>query len=215
MKRTMILLSWLTLGIGFPPAPPARIAPLVRNDSLLQSHSAEGQQPVVRIAVSSEIEGRAKNGWLTTESTAGFAPATVTVVVGKLKSGDASSVAAQDGMALKIKSVMLDGSFGDIVEYDFNTDLNPTTPSIGFAVIQRTTVAPQVEQLSVFNFSTQSVESLGEADLRFPSTTTTLTITNPRCFISDAGELRLQVRVGDMQTEPWKHLIDQVSLSAE
>jgi len=215
MKRTMILLSWITLGIGFPHVPQARIAPLVRNDSVLQSRSPEGQQPVVRIAVSSEIEGQPNNGWLRTESTADSEPATVTVVVGKLKSGDASSVAAQDGMVLKIKSVMLDGSFGDIVEYGFNTGLNPTTPAITFAVIQRTAVAPQGEQLSVFNFLTQSFEFIAEADLRFPSTSTTLSITNPRRFISDTGELRLQVRVGDMQPEPWKHLIDQVSLAAE
>jgi hypothetical protein len=93
--------------------------------------------------------------------------------------------------------------------------LSPTTPAITFAVIQRTAVAPQGEQLSVFNFLTQSFEFIAEAELRFPSTSTTLSITNPRRFISDTGELWLQVRVGDMQPEPWKHLIDQVSLAAE
>jgi hypothetical protein len=209
MKRTMILLSCITLGMGFP------AVPLTLGDGVLQPHSAKGQQPGVRIAVSSEVEGQPKNGWLVTESTADFAPATVSVITGRLKAGDVSSVATKDGVVLKIKSVTLDGSFGDIVEYDFNTDLNPTAPSITFAVIQRTAVAPQGEQLSVFNFSTQSFEFIAQADLKFPSTTTTLTITNPHRFISDTGELRLQVRVGDVQPEPWKHLIDQVSLTAE
>jgi hypothetical protein len=220
MKRTMILLWLITLGPGAPPAPLARPAKPVFDDSVLQSQSADEQKPVGRIAVSCiavscEVEVQPKNGKVMTASVTDFAPTTLTVAVGKLKAGDASSVAAQDGVVLKIKSVMLDGSFGDIVEYDFNTDLNPTTPSITFAVIQRTAIAPQGEQLSVFNFSTQSFEFLAQADLRFSSTTTTLSITNPRRFISDSGELRLQVRVGDMQTEPWKHLIDQVSLTAE
>jgi len=204
----MVLLWCILSGPGFPPAPRAH------DYNLSQLHSVDQEQPGVRIEVSSGFEPGRGTGVISA-STADFAPATFTVVAGKLKAGDASSVAAQDGAVLKIKSVMLDGSFGDIVEYDFNSALDPTTPSITFAIIQRTAVAPQREQLSVFNFSTASFELLAEADLSFPSTTTRLSITNPRHFVSDSGELRLQVRVGDSQPEPWKHLIDQVSLTAE
>src|SRR5262249_24234469 len=209
MKQVMILLSCITLGPGFPPQPRAQ------TNSVPQVRSVDGEWPGARIEVSSDVEAaRASRAGVVAASATDFAPATVTVVAGKLKSGDASSVASQDGAVLKIKSVMLDGSFGDIVEYDFNTGLNPTTPSITFAIIQHTAIAPQREQLSVFNFSTGSFELLAEADLSFPSTVTRLSITNPSHFVSDTGEMRLQVRVGDSQPEPWKHLIDQVSLTS-
>jgi len=144
-----------------------------------------------------------------------FAPSAVTVIAGKLKTGDASSVAAEDGAVIKIKSVPIDGSFGDIVEYDFTTDLNPRTGSIVLKVLQRTTVAPQQEQLSLFNFSTGTFDLLAVAELSIPvSTITTLSVTNPIPYISESGDVRLQVRIGDTGTERWKHVIDQVKLTA-
>jgi PKD repeat protein len=157
-----------------------------------------------------------KEGFITVaSSTAEFAPASFAVVAGSLKSGDASSLAASDGNVLKLKSVMLDGSFGDIIEYGFNTTLKPTAASIAFAVFQRTSVAPQQEKLSVFNFSTGAFDVLATGTLSIPvDTITTLDITNPVPYISAAGEVRLQVRVGDSGTTRWKHLVDQVKLTS-
>ena len=88
MKRTMILLSWITLGIGAPPVQLAVQSPVVLRpvvlrhaDRVLQAYEAGGEHSGVRIAVSSEDDGQPKNGWLITPSTSEFAPTTVTVSV--------------------------------------------------------------------------------------------------------------------------------------
>lgn len=158
-----------------------------------------------------------KTDLITVKSTSGtFSPASFTIVSGILKSGDLSRIIAADKSYLKVKSVSLDGHFGDVLQYDFQTTLDSAaTPSITIRSVVHPTVAPQQEQISLFNFSTNQYDLLAIGSIDFTdNTTTTVSITNPSVYISSTGEIRLQIRTGDSNTPRWKHFIDLIQLTA-
>ncbi|MGH9764899.1 MAG: PKD domain-containing protein, partial [Blastocatellia bacterium] len=161
--------------------------------------------------------GKTRLNFITVGSPTGeFAPVSLTIVDGVLKAGDVSRVTAKDKAYLKVKSVPLGNDSGDLIQYDFQTGLNAaSTTSISVVVIQHVTVAPQQEQISLFNFVSQVYDTVAVGTLTIPvDITTTVNLMNVAQYISATGEIRLQVRMGDAGKAKFKHFVDQVQITS-
>ena len=161
--------------------------------------------------------GKTRLNFITVGSPTGvFAPVSLTIVDGVLKAGDVSRVTAKDRSYLKVKSVPLGKDSGDVIQYDFQTGLSAaSTSSISIVVIQHVAIAPQQEQISLFNFVTQVYDTVAMGTLTIPvDITTTVNLMNVAQYISTTGEIRLQVRMGDTGKAKFKHFVDQVQITS-
>jgi hypothetical protein len=143
-----------------------------------------------------------------------FSPAALKVETGRLLSGDPTSVAAADRTYLKVKAVRLDGTFADVITYDFQLPA-ASASTLNVTSVSHVSAGPQRQQIMAFNFSTGAWVEI--SDYVLPDgldTTTTVPVPGARDFISSAGLLRVQVRTGDMSTFKWKHFVDLISVTA-
>jgi parallel beta-helix repeat protein len=75
-----------------------------------------------------------------------FSPTGLDVETGKLLSGDPSSVAATDGVYLKVKASRLDGNFGDVITYDFQLTAGAIS-SVSVISVSHASAAPQRQRI--------------------------------------------------------------------
>ena len=139
----------------------------------------------------------------------------ITVEAGRLKSGDLDGVRESDDVYLRIKSVQLDGKFGDLVTYFFETGLQSLS-SLTVTSESRTAITPQRQQIMLFNFTAAEWEVVDDRVIVSDGdVTTTVAVPNPSRFVASSGQAKLRIRTGDETDEgKWKHSIDLVKITA-
>jgi parallel beta-helix repeat protein len=141
-----------------------------------------------------------------------FIPSSLTVETGKVLSGDVSSLGAADAVYLKVKTAKLDGSFGDVVTYDFEP--GGLVSSITVTLVSHPSAAPQRQQIMMYNFSSGDWVTMSDSLLSTTAdATTAVSVMGAAPFVSPAGVVRVQVRTGDMGGQRWKHFVDLVKIS--
>jgi parallel beta-helix repeat protein len=141
-----------------------------------------------------------------------FFPSTLTVQTGKLISGDAGSVGAVDGVYLRVKAARLDGAFGDIITYGFEAGAGGIS-SLTVTSVSHASSPPQRQQIMLYNFSTGAWVVVSDSALTTTAdATTTVIVTGAASFGSSTGEVRVQIRTGDMSGVKWKHFVDLVKV---
>ena len=139
----------------------------------------------------------------------------ITVDVGKPKSGDLDSIRASDDSYLVTKTVRLDGMFGDLITYTFETgQVSLSTLTITYE--SRLAATPQRQQISLLNVNTAAWELV---DSRMVSdggdATTSVVVADPSRFVSPVGRVQLRIRTDDEAADgKWKHWIDLVKITA-
>jgi hypothetical protein len=142
-----------------------------------------------------------------------YSPAALEIETGKLLSGDLSSVAAVDGVYLKVKASRLDGSFSDVITYDFQLPVGAVS-SLNVISVSHVSSGPQRQRIMLFAFNTSTWVEISDTVLSSTSdATTTVPVPSAADFVSSAGVLRVQVRTGDASTGKWKHFVDLVMIS--
>jgi parallel beta-helix repeat protein len=142
-----------------------------------------------------------------------FFPTTLSVVTGNVKSGNAASLGATDGVYLRVKSAPVDGRSDTLIEYDFLANL-ATVSSLAVAMISHPSIAPQQQQTSLYNFATAAWDTVDVRKLIV--TTDSMTAINvgaPSPYLSASGEVRMQVSTGDLTHARWKLYVDLVQLT--
>ncbi|HKF58299.1 MAG TPA: right-handed parallel beta-helix repeat-containing protein [Blastocatellia bacterium] len=143
-----------------------------------------------------------------------FSPAALNVETGRLLSGDPTSVVTADRTYLKVKAVRLDGTFADVITYDFQLPA-ASASTLNVTSVSHVSAGPQRQQIMLYNFSTGAWVEISDSVLPDGlDTTTTVPVPGAGEFISSAGLLRVQVRTGDMSTFKWKHFVDLIRVTA-
>ncbi len=138
----------------------------------------------------------------------------VTVDVGKVKSGDHASVHSSDDVVLKITASTSSGLRTAQSTYLFETALNSLS-SLVVTVEAKVSVKPQRQRVMVFNFSTSQWDTLDDRQIASKSEqAVTINVSNPSLYISVSGQARVRVRSGDLATKTWKHSVDLVKITA-
>ena len=116
---------------------------------------------------------------------------------------------------MRIKSVQLDGKFGDLVTYFFETGLQSLS-SLTVTSESRTAITPQRQQIMLFNFTAAEWEVVdNRVIVSDGDVTTTVAVPNPSRFAASSGQAKLRIRTGDETDEgKWKHSIDLVKITA-
>jgi parallel beta-helix repeat protein len=178
--------------------------------------SAASYNVTLRVTNSSGEDVETRPGYITVTAPGprDYFCGAATVDRGRVRSGNHTSVHSSDDAYLLIRSVNLDGAHGDVVTYTFATEL-ASLSSLVISLESRCALVPQRQRVMVFNVSTgawdvvddRRIDAAGEVN-------TTVTVANPSRYISASGDVRVQVRTGDVTTLRWKHWIDLVKVTA-
>lgn len=134
---------------------------------------------------------------------------------GKLVRGDHTSAQLSDNAYLVVKSVALDGKFGDQLVYTFETGLTSISGLI-VTTEARANLAPQTQRIFLFNFSAGVWEIGDERAVGSTEAVVAFDVANPSRYLSSNGQIRLRIRTGDSGTDSrWKHFVDLVKITAQ
>ncbi len=138
----------------------------------------------------------------------------VTVDVGKIRSGDHTSVHASDNVSLQIRSSSSGGFQSAQSTYVFETALNGLS-SLIVTMEAKVSIKPQRQRVMVFNITTGQWDTLDDRQITSKGDqTVTINVSNPSRYISSSGQVLVRVRSGDVTTSGWKHSIDLVRITA-
>src|SRR5262249_27749587 len=136
-----------------------------------------------------------------------------TVETGRLISGDASSLNASDGDYLRVKAARLDGSFGDVITYDF-VPAPGHVASMTVTSVSRASLAPQRQQIMLYDFTAAGWVVVSDSVLEVSGeSSTSVNVSNAAAFVSPTGAVRIKVRTGDMSSSKWKHFVNLLRIS--
>jgi len=136
------------------------------------------------------------------------------IEAGKLVRGDHAGTHLSDDVYLVVKSVALDGKFGDQLVYTFETGL-ASISSLIVTTESRANLSPQRQQVFVFNFTAGVWELADERNIGSADATIAFDVPNPSRYISSGGQIRLRIRTGDATDFRWKHFVDLVKITTQ
>lgn len=187
------------------------------------SHTYQNAGSYTVVLTASNAAGmsvKIKNGYITASQAPpppvaqDYTCTSVTVDVGKVKSGDHTSVHSSDDVVLKIASVNSSGLQAAQSTYLFETALTGVS-SLAVTVEAKVSVKPQRQRVMVFNFATSQWDTIDDRQITSKNDQTLMiNVANPSLYISASGQTQIRVRSGDLSTKGWKHSVDLVKITA-